>query len=133
MIINTDVRCSALIAGEDRFYFSVGDGTIRCLLTERSVYDHATRLGREAGRSDDPLQSPMQHQSRIQNSEEGYIPMKRHRQAVELRTDDKQRVQAKFDELRRRFIASAGRLGRRSERAHGCPTQNHDSGAGLLR
>src|SRR5882762_11019365 len=47
----------------------------------------------------------------------------KHRQnSGTLRTDDKKRVQEKFDALRRRSPRSAGRPCRRSERSSGCPT-----------
>src|SRR6266404_2219947 len=47
----------------------------------------------------------------------------KHRQSSgTLRTDDKKRVQEKFDALRRRSPRSAGRPCRRSERSSGCPT-----------
>src|SRR5712664_4484898 len=47
----------------------------------------------------------------------------KHRQSSgTLRTDDKKRVQQKFDALRRRFPRSTGRPCRRSERSSGCPT-----------
>src|SRR6266404_7851776 len=47
----------------------------------------------------------------------------KHRQSSgTLRTDDKERVQEKFDALRRRSPRSAGRPCGRSERSSGCPT-----------
>src|ERR1700688_4844145 len=47
----------------------------------------------------------------------------KHRQSSgTLRTDDKKRLQEKFDALRRRSSGSNGGLCRRSERSSGCPT-----------